>query len=88
MWPMRFPARYAPFIADAVFRAISETRLDATFRADSDPAIRKFAGVPDALINDKNCGDATVELSFVGVQSARAKGALAQPEPRGEGVAA
>lgn len=45
------PARYAPFLADALARALREVELDQTFRRDPDPAIQRFAGVPDALID-------------------------------------
>ena len=45
------PAQYAPFLADAIQRAVREVELDQFFRADADPAIQRFAGVPDALID-------------------------------------
>lgn len=45
------PAQYAPFLADALARAVREVELDQTFRRDPDPAIRRFAGVPDSLID-------------------------------------
>lgn len=56
------PAQYAPFIADALARAVREVQLDQSFRSDSDPAIRRFAGVPDALIDRSAPADASVAI--------------------------
>lgn len=57
------PAKYAPFIEDAVRRAIREANLDADFRSDPSADIRRFAGVPDALLDHAATGVAVFAVT-------------------------
>lgn len=61
--PYNVPARYAPYLAHVLQRALDEVRLDETFRSDSDPRIQRFASVPDSLIDPNASGDALVAIT-------------------------
>lgn len=56
------PAKYAPYVAAVVARAVRDVQLDATFRADSDPRMQRFGAVPDALIDRDAPAHASVEI--------------------------
>lgn len=57
------PARYAPFVAHMVQKAIEEARLDEQYRSDEDERVRQWASVADTLIDHNAIGEVAVVVA-------------------------
>lgn len=56
------PARYAPFLIDALRRALRDVRLDQSLREDPDPRLHRLSPIPDTLIDTTAAADACVQV--------------------------
>jgi hypothetical protein len=56
------PARYLPFLADVLRRAVRDIRLDESLRSDPDARLHQMSPVPDSLIDATAADEACVQV--------------------------